>query len=467
MAQKKITAPQLDITSVEGAVDIDNLLPSQTGNNGKVLGTDGTVASWVTAGGGSSSNTYKEAVRVATTANGTLSTAFANGQTIDGVTLATNDRILIKNQTTASDNGIYTVNASGAPTRATDFDTTGAEVANGAIIPVQFGTVNGGSAWQLVQNGGTIGNNFRFAPVNGVAVAGHAAWSATPVASGSGSLAAGPAASASALYALAIGNEAVASGSNSLSLGSSSTAAGTSTVAIGGASLTGTGAAKIGIGATSTWSGTAGDYAILIGAGTGNNSDSTAGQGRQTVLVGRFAQLSGQSASNVIGNAVGLGNRATVEFTGEITFGVSYLSAQGDAKISVAGLRAVTTSATPVEVGSHFEFTGSTTNTTFIVLTNDSSYIFDCDIIARNTATDTESKAWNVKFAIRRGTSAANTALIGTATKTVIGEDTGTSGWDVSVTADTTNGRPNISVTGEAAKTIRWVANIRMTKVTG
>ena len=64
----------------------------------------------------------KNSVRVATTANGTLSSAFANGQTVDGVTLATGDRILLKNQSTGSQNGIYTVNASGAPTRATDFD---------------------------------------------------------------------------------------------------------------------------------------------------------------------------------------------------------------------------------------------------------------------------------------------------------------------------------------------------------
>ena len=56
----------------------------------------------------------KNSVRVATTANGTLATAFANGQTVDGITLATNDRILLKDQSTGSENGIYTVNASGA-----------------------------------------------------------------------------------------------------------------------------------------------------------------------------------------------------------------------------------------------------------------------------------------------------------------------------------------------------------------
>ena len=65
---------------------------------------------------------WKAAVRVATTVAGTLASSFENGATIDGVVLATGDRILIKNQADAAENGIYTVNASGAPTRATDAD---------------------------------------------------------------------------------------------------------------------------------------------------------------------------------------------------------------------------------------------------------------------------------------------------------------------------------------------------------
>lgn len=64
----------------------------------------------------------KDSVVCATTANGTLATAFENGDTVDGIVLATGNRILIKNQSAPAENGIYTVNASGAPTRATDFD---------------------------------------------------------------------------------------------------------------------------------------------------------------------------------------------------------------------------------------------------------------------------------------------------------------------------------------------------------
>lgn len=83
---------------------------------------------------------WKQPVRAATTANGTLASAFANGSSVDGVALVTGDRILIKNQTTQSENGIYVVAASGAPTRATDADSAG-ELVN-ATVYVSAGTVN-------------------------------------------------------------------------------------------------------------------------------------------------------------------------------------------------------------------------------------------------------------------------------------------------------------------------------------
>ena len=90
----------------------------------------------------------KDAVRVATTANGTLATAFANGQVVDGVTLVTGDRILIKSQTTGSENGIYTVNASGAPTRSIDANVS-SEVTAGLFTFVSEGTVGGNTGWVL------------------------------------------------------------------------------------------------------------------------------------------------------------------------------------------------------------------------------------------------------------------------------------------------------------------------------
>ena len=97
---------------------------------------------------------WKPSVRAATTTAGTLATSFANLSVIDGVTLATGDRILIKNQATGSENGIYTVNASGAPTRATDSDAN-AEVTGGLAVFVEEGTTLADTGWVLTNNGTT------------------------------------------------------------------------------------------------------------------------------------------------------------------------------------------------------------------------------------------------------------------------------------------------------------------------
>lgn len=100
----------------------------------------------------------KQSVRVATTEALTLASDFENGDTVDGVTLATGDRILIKNQGTGSENGIYTVNASGAPTRATDADSN-TEVTPGMFTFVEEGTTNADSGWVLTTNGSiTLGS---------------------------------------------------------------------------------------------------------------------------------------------------------------------------------------------------------------------------------------------------------------------------------------------------------------------
>lgn len=93
----------------------------------------------------------KASVRLATTAAGTLATSFAAGSVVDGVTLATNDSILIKDQAVGSENGFYTINAGGAPTRRSDSDTTG-EVTGGATVWVNEGTANGDTGWTLTTN---------------------------------------------------------------------------------------------------------------------------------------------------------------------------------------------------------------------------------------------------------------------------------------------------------------------------
>src|SRR5678815_916677 len=105
---------------------------------------------------------WKPAVRCATTANITISTALNNGDSIDGVTLATGDRVLVKNQSTASQNGIYIVGAT--PVRASDMDQDGttsvpAEEIAGAMVFVISGTANTKTLWYTTNAvGGTIGS---------------------------------------------------------------------------------------------------------------------------------------------------------------------------------------------------------------------------------------------------------------------------------------------------------------------
>ena len=98
---------------------------------------------------------FKDSVRAASTANVTVS---GPGTAIDGVTLSSGDRVLLKNQSTASENGIYIFNGSAsAMTRATDANAD-AEVTSGMFTFVEEGTVNADSGFVLTTDGSiTVG----------------------------------------------------------------------------------------------------------------------------------------------------------------------------------------------------------------------------------------------------------------------------------------------------------------------
>jgi hypothetical protein len=78
--------------------------------------------------------------RVASTTNVNISTGLENGDTLDGITLVTGNRVLLKDQSTASQNGLYTVVASGAASRDTEYDTI-SELA-GQLILVSEGSTH-------------------------------------------------------------------------------------------------------------------------------------------------------------------------------------------------------------------------------------------------------------------------------------------------------------------------------------
>jgi hypothetical protein len=112
----------------------------------------------------------KASCRVSTTANITLS----GTQTIDGVSAIVGDRVLVKNQTIASNNGIYDV-ASGGWTRSADSDTT-AEFNSGAFTFIEEGIVNAGRGYVLTTANpitlGTTALTFTLFSATGSVVAG-------------------------------------------------------------------------------------------------------------------------------------------------------------------------------------------------------------------------------------------------------------------------------------------------------
>lgn len=95
-------------------------------------------------------------VRVATTANITIATGLNNGDSLDGVTLVTGDLVLVKDQTAAAENGVYTVGVS--PARTDEFNTY--DEHPGSLIAVQEGTANEDTIWLCTSNvGGVLGTN--------------------------------------------------------------------------------------------------------------------------------------------------------------------------------------------------------------------------------------------------------------------------------------------------------------------
>lgn len=96
---------------------------------------------------------WKDSVRVASTANVTVS---GPGTSIDGITLTNGDRILLKNQTTGAENGIYIFNGSAvAATRALDANTA-AEI-EAAVVYVEEGTTNANTTWRQTVANPTLG----------------------------------------------------------------------------------------------------------------------------------------------------------------------------------------------------------------------------------------------------------------------------------------------------------------------
>lgn len=143
-----------DALNLNGGTMIGNIImPTGTTitlTDGPTNPTDAANKAYVDAAAAGLS--WKNSVKVATTGPITLS----GTQTIDGIAVVAGDRVLVKDQASAAQNGIYVVDAS-QWTRATDLDqTTPINEANGAAVWVEQGSTQGNTGWTVISQVATI-----------------------------------------------------------------------------------------------------------------------------------------------------------------------------------------------------------------------------------------------------------------------------------------------------------------------
>lgn len=266
---------------------------------------------------------------------------------------------------------------------------------------------------------------------------------------------------------------------NNINVGGNITSAGNNNISIGG-TIGGNPGGNSSVAILGTVTANQGDSVAIRGTASSGNGHlvimGTINTGQENIAIGRNSEVSFASGNTpnsciAIGNSVivnqgfctAIGPYGRVDTIGEIAFNNGDSGIRGDSRYSIIICRRTTVDATPTELGTTDGVVANPANR--LVCTNNTTYIYDVDIVVRNTANTVNCAAYNLKFAFNRGANAAS-STISPLSKTIIYTLGTTTGWDVTATADTTNGRPNITVTGAASTSLKWLATVKMTKVT-
>jgi hypothetical protein len=155
-----IAETQITDGSVYPRISANETITGTWAFNNAVTGVTPTTASHFTTKGyvdnALAGLTWKHPARVATTGNISLT----GTMTIDGVAVVNNDRVLVKSQTTATENGVYVVNSTGLWSRATDFDETSPiDEVNSAAVFVSFGSTLADTGWTQINAITTVGTD--------------------------------------------------------------------------------------------------------------------------------------------------------------------------------------------------------------------------------------------------------------------------------------------------------------------
>lgn len=214
--------------------------------------------------------------------------------------------------------------------------------------------------------------------------------------------------------------------------------------------------------------------ATTVAGGSANNIASTAPYstitgGRDNATQAQYTVIGGGRDNAIGANAdyavVSGGYRTNaLRYGQEAMASGAFSTADGTAQTSRQVLRAETTDNAITRLTTDGSGTANAYNT--LNLISDGLYAVHAILAAKDTnPAVADSRAWEIKALVKRGTLPSSTAVVGSVTITNIAADSGAAGWLVAVTADTTNGGISIAVTGAPATTIRWVCTATTTEL--
>ena len=428
-----------------GAINIDN-----TGSGGGItLSSDGTsLLLGGTAIGGSALELYAENPSTPTTPIATGANDVAIGTQAEATGGAA---IALGYDAVASGNLSLAINAATASNTASIAIGQQAVASGSSSLALGYGTdATGGFSTAVGRNAQATSTSSNAFGRDAVSAGNQSTAIGDAYASGADSFAAAITNNTSSYGAtgansIAIGKQASASSTEAVAIGGNfQTASATYSSTIGGTFNTNQGSRAIIAGGQSNTIDIAAQYSVIVG---GNNNNVT---GERGVIVG------GANNEANASHTFATGEYAKAAEIGKLARATGRFSADGDAQGGQFILRADTTDATATVLTTNNSTAGSTNQ---IVAASDTCITFDGTITAMQNGAQAYA-SWKIEgLLVNDG---GTTTLANSATTVISNAD----GWGMALSADNTNNALAITVTGEAAHNIRWVANIRTTEVT-
>jgi len=188
-------------------------------------------------------------------------------------------------------------------------------------------------------------------------------------------------------------------------------------------------------------------------------NQSTVGGGARNAASGNASTVGGGTSNTASGPSATIpgGYQATASLYGQMAYASGRFADYGDAQTSEYVLRRTTTNATPTELF----LDGDSGGNQRLTVASGRTMSFDALVVSRTNDTGGKSAGYEVKGLIENVS--GTTAVVGTPTVTVLGEDN--PAWDLTVQADDTSDALVFKGTGEASTNIRWVAMVKTAEV--